>query len=421
MRIRANCWSLPALLVLMIGIGGCSGDDNNGTPPQTSKPVVSPTPAPSSSPTATATATAAPTPTPSATATPMAASGALFVADSNNNRVHAFFPPFTNPDAQLALGAPDTSSVGAGGATQSTLFGPSGVGFDKSGNLFVADTRNNRVMHFSSPISTGMNADLVLGQTTFTGKTSSLTQSGLGLPGAVVGDTAGNVFVCDSSHDRILEFEPPFSSGMNASVVLGQPDFTTDDTPTDAAHLVVPESVTVDVLGGVWVADDDNSRVVEFLPPFTNGENASIVLGQPDFTTANGTTTQNGMRDPTGVASDGSGDIFVADSGNNRVLEFKPPFTNGMNASVVIGQADFVSSTPGISQSSLSNPAAVAVDGNGNLWVSDRGSNRVLEFAPPFTNGMLASQVIGQASFTTSGAGSGADGFSNPIGINFAP
>ena len=110
------------------------------------------------------------------------------------------------------------------------------------------------------------------------------------------------------------------------------------------------------------------------------------------------------------LAFDRSGNLWVADLGNNRILQYKPPFITGEDASLVLGQANFTSGGSATSNSGLSGPAYIAFDANDNLWVTDSFNNRVLEFEPPFANGMAARLVIGQADFVSSGAATTASG-----------
>jgi DNA-binding beta-propeller fold protein YncE len=88
----------------------------------------------------------------------------------------------------------------------------------------------------------------------------------------------------------------------------------------------------------------------------------------------------SGLCNPDGVAFDSHGDLWVGDFDNNRVLEFTPPFSNGERASVVIGQPNFTASTPAETRTGLDSPTYVAIDSHGNLWVADASNNRVLEF-----------------------------------------
>src|SRR5208282_1420537 len=110
---------------------------------------------------------------------------------------------------------------------------------------------------------------------------------------------------------------------------------------------------------------------------FSNfGENASKVIGQTTFTTSTKATTQSGLNAADADTFDSHGNMWVADVVNNRVLEFKPPFSDGMNAALVIGQASFTSSTAATTQSGLNDPVDLASDSHGNLWVTDSGNNR---------------------------------------------
>jgi hypothetical protein len=109
--------------------------------------------------------------------------------------------------------------------------------------------------------------------------------------------------------------------------------------------------------------------------------NAALVLGQSNFVNNENSTTQSGMYDPMGLAADASGDVWVADFENSRVLEFSPPYSNGMNAALVLGQGNFTASRTAVTQSGLNSPWSAAVDASGNVWVADEQNNRVLSFA----------------------------------------
>jgi NHL repeat/Cep192 domain 4 len=239
------------------------------------------------------------------------------------------------------------------------------------------------------------------------------------------------MFVTDSLNCRVLEYLPPFSTGMNASVIIGQPDLSTPGCfPLSSSTLYDSVSgITFDQQDNLWVADTNNNRVLEFVKPFATGMTASIAIGQPNFTSGNcNQCTQLGLCDassttpaantlcyPDGVALDQAGDLWVADTGNNRMLEFQPPFSTNMSATLVWGQTDFSSnqcnqagSNP--TASTLCSPTSIYSDSNGyspldegHLWVTDTGNNRVLNFPPPFdvnaVNDVAAAGVLGQPDF----------------------
>jgi len=126
--------------------------------------------------------------------------------------------------------------------------------------------------------------------------------------------------------------------------------------------------------------------------------------------TANPATSTAPRPPPAAGPVTGSGHLAVSDWGNHRVLEFVPPFSTGMAASLELGFPACVgmnSPTPFAdgwtcpSDGYFCGPGALAFDSEGNLWVSDAGKNRILEFSPPFSSGMAASLVIGQPDFTS--------------------
>jgi hypothetical protein len=180
-----------------------------------------------------------------------------------------------------------------------------------------------------------------------------------------------------------------FSNGQAASLVLGQTDFTSSGAATTSTGLHDPNRVAFDSGSNLWVADAYNNRVLEYTTPFSTGEAASIVIGQSSFTAASSATTSTGLSGPYGVVFDSSHNLWVVDTANRRVLEYATPFSTGEAASIVIGQSSFTTSGAATTSTGLYVPVGVAFDSSGNLWVGDVGNNRVLRFAaaapPPST------------------------------------
>ncbi len=133
---------------------------------------------------------------------------------------------------------------------------------------------------------------------------------------------------------------------------------------------------------------------------FSNGQAASLVIGQSSFTTMVSDVSVTGLSNPFAIAFDSGGNLWVADYGNNRVLEYTTPFSTDEAASLVIGQSSFTGTGSATTSTGLWGPDAVAFDSGGNLWVADYGNNRVLEYTTPFSTDEAASLVIGQSSFT---------------------
>ncbi|HEV7676236.1 MAG TPA: NHL repeat-containing protein [Candidatus Angelobacter sp.] len=247
----------------------------------------------------------------------------------------------------------------------------------------------------------------------------------------VATDSSGDLWVADFEYHRVLEFKPPFSNGMAAVLAIGQMDLNSGAPnqggagPTDTS-LLAPAGLAFDPAGNLWIVDRGNCRVLEFEPPFATGMAASLVLGEPDFThdlpNEGGSAGANTLNQPLGAAFDSSGNLWVADALNNRVLEFKTPFTSNMNASVVLGQVDFnhgLANQGGTVRSSatLSNPHELTFDSSGGIFVTDSQNDRTLMFAPPFNNGMGASLAIGQNDFASAANATTAAGVNFPYGV----
>ena len=232
-------------------------------------------------------------------------------------------------------------------------------------------------------------------------------------------------------------------NGQAATLVLGQPDFTTATAAATATGMNTPLGVAVDpTTDKVFVADRSNNRVLRFASwaSLSNGVAADGVLGQADFTSnqlnRNGTATANTLYIPYGVTVDITGTLWVADTYNHRVLRFtnagSRTAVNGTgdlgNADSVLGQADFTSNQINrgttVNTNTLNLPCGVVVDpATGAVFVADSFNNRVLRFASlaSLSNGVDADGVLGQIDFTGSGVNRGstanANTLNNPYGV----
>ncbi len=206
-------------------------------------------------------------------------------------------------------------------------------------------------------------------------------------------------------------------NGM-ADRVLGQFDFRHKTANTiDADTLDNPYYVAIDKSvnpNRLYITDWQNSRVLGFhsLAALVRGADADLVIGQPDLYSAgcnnpNFQVTPSSLCFPIGVAVDSHGNLYVADAGNNRVLEYYKPFAAGMAAglpaSAVLGQGgDFFANGCNIGASqpnaeTLCNPAGVALDSADNLYVVDQTNQRALEYNTPVVNAAAANRVLGSS------------------------
>ncbi len=343
----------------------------------------------------------------------------LVVSDSQNNRnlIWNTIPTTNGQAADLAVGQPDlvtsTAASGDTGHASPTSTALSG------GKLYVADTGSYRVAVFNTvPTASGGAADFVLGNTIFykniPNSSYYLTPAGnvLRYPGGLATD--GTRFLAaDTYNSRVLIWTAmPTSTNQVPDLVLGQPDFTSIAEDSTATGMYNPLDVATNGTK-VAVADSSNHRVLIWNAfPTANGQAPSIVIGQPDFTSANsnqgGSVSSRTLERPYSVATDGKR-LAVADNGNNRVLVWNtwPTITN-QAADLVVGQANLNASASATSAAGMSGPLSVHIS-KGRLYVGQSLSRISVWNTFPTANGQAASFVLGQASFTTSTASNAKD------------
>lgn len=319
--------------------------------------------------------------------------GKLYVNSNSQNRIMRF-PDVDSlgdtADAEAVFGQPGFSGT-ASGSTSTTIFGSQGIHVDTRGRLWVADSSNHRVLMFegAGSLANGAPADRVFGQPNFTTFTSAVTSAKMSNPNAVYVDTDDNLWVADFNNNRVLRFAnvSTLPSGAAATTVLGQLNFTTSSGGTSQVKMLGPSSVFVDAGGRLWVSEQANHRVLRFdaAAALVNGAAADAVLGQALFTDNAAGTSAQGLRNPAGVLVDPAGTLYVADYNNNRIVIHKNAAgkANGAAADGVIGQPDFTTASTGVTERKLGGVyLGMALDRSGRLWVSDSDNQRVLRFSP---------------------------------------
>jgi len=300
------------------------------------------------------------------------------VVDSGNNRVLIYdsfdkwpaeSPTAISPSAQTVIGQSSFSQHAgnqglrfANAASLSTPFDAAA----SANELYVVDSGNNRVVNYPFPSTLGATgtATRVLGQVNFTlsspnfveGREFSLSSGGA--TGSIVIDRNSNpphLYVADTANNRILGFQDfnNAKGGGFADLVIGQQNLlstaynnsTNDPAAPNQAGLSRPTALALDAAGNLFVADSGNGRVLRFPQPFAQpgrtNQSADLVIGQASFTSAIASATNRTMQSPTGVAVASDGSLLVSDATLNRVLFFQRPLSNGMAATKVLGQSDF--------------------------------------------------------------------------------
>lgn len=389
--------ALAACFATVLGLAACGGGDG-GTP---ADPPSGPPAPPPSGPVA-----------PQPFLQDFAAASVVFGQDG-----------FTNGAPNSGSAFPDAFS----------LFDPAGVAVADDGRVFIADAANRRVLVLPQvPESLESRAAFALGQPdVFSGGPIPETDGYTAPRSVAIG--AGRVAVADPQAHRVLIYESiPVDGNARPTVVVGQPDFDTQDGECDEFSLNSPDAAYITPGGKLIVADAGNSRLLVWNSVPTSpdhGKKADLVLGQPDFThcaqNAGGgqVPARNTMRGPSGVWSDGMR-LAVVDTGNHRVLLWDDirDLHSGQEPSRVLGQPDFASAVlNGPDRHTLTFPRAVTSNGT-HLAVSD-GRNRVLLWnAWPSRNGQPADNVIGQRDFLQNvddDANESAQSLDSPYGITF--
>jgi sugar lactone lactonase YvrE len=356
------------------------------------------------------------------------------------------------------IGQPDFDSgdVNQGGTLgPSTMNRPQGISLDRlTGKIFVADTSNNRVLRYSSTaaLATGADAEAVFGADDLSTVESGQTANRFLNPAGISVDSAGRLWVADNINNRVVMFlnASTRESGAAADGLLGATTFGPNVAGDAATQMRQPQDVALDAAGRLWVADWQNHRVLRFddavakalanaADTVTNTAPADGVLGQADFgqSTANrgGALAANTMDLPWKLDIDPSGNLWVADALNGRVICFLNPGekANGADADGLLGQPDFVTKNgPSASQSRFWGPRGIHVDSRGALWVTEEFNHRIVRFdnavagalanaAEPGVISTLPNGLLGQAVYTTNAQSTSVTSLRSPWDVVSSP
>ena len=286
-------------------------------------------------------------------------SGNIFIADTQDNKIREVTIT-TNGFIQTVAGTGTAGAVIPGPATSSPLNAPAGVYVDTTGNLFIADTVNNQI----EQVTTG------------TLSTIAATAGQLNTPNGVFVDTSGNIFIADSLNNEIKKV-----SGGVLSIVAGDgtacgPSVspTCDDGPlATSAELNSPSGIFVNsATGNFWIADQNDNAIRAVA-----SSAISIFAGEyfnAAFYGDGGAPTSAELLRPIGMVLDSSGNLLVADSQNNAIRKIP---TSG-NISTVAGTGVFCNTLScgdgglaSLPAAMLASPSDVALDAAGNIYIAD--------------------------------------------------
>jgi len=331
--------------------------------------------------------------------------GNLFIADYVNRRIRKIA---ANGIITTVAGIATQGFSGDDGlATSAQFYLPTNVAVDPAGNLFIADSSNSRIRE----VTTDGVISTVAGDGTagFGGDGGQATSAELNNPVGVAVDRTGNLFIADSYNFCIRKVTP---DGVIITVAgNGTAGFSGDGGPATEAQLYQPWNVAVDGEDNLFIADLVNHRIRKVTP---NGVISTVAgMGTAGFSGDGGPAAEAQLRYPTGVAIDTTGNLFIADSGNNRVRKVTP---NGFISTVAgMGMAGFSGDGGPATEAPLSRPTGVAIDAAGNLFITDHDNNCIREITP---NGLISTVAgVGTAGFSGDGGPAAEAQFNYPTGI----
>ena len=298
--------------------------------------------------------------------------GNLYIADRDNQRIRRVTPGGTT---STYAGSGSLGFSGDGGPATAARLNMSlgGVALDSAGNLYIADLLNERIRKVS-PVGT-ISTYAGNGGYGFWGDGGPATAAQLSLPHGVALDSAGNLYIADSNNHRIRKVTPGGTISTYAGT--GTEGFSGDGGPATAAHLDRPDGVALDSAGNLYIADLGNSRIRKVTPGGTISTYAGN--GGYGFWGDGGPATAAQLR-PRGMALDPAGNLYIADFGNSRVRKVTPGGTISTYAGT--GTPGFAGDGGPATAAQLSFPQGVALDSAGNLYIADSNNNRIRKVTP---------------------------------------
>ena len=298
-------------------------------------------------------------------------SGNFYVADTGNQRIRRI-----DPDGVITTiaGTGDWGDGGDGGpATEAQLNHPDGLAVDGSGILYVAELFGHRIRRIDPE---GVITTIAgTGKRGYGGDGGPATEAQLNLPATLAVDGSGNLYVAETGNRRIRRIDP---EGVITTIAgTGERGFGGDGGPATEA-LLGPRALAVDGSGNLYVADLRNYRIRRI---DSEGVITTIAgTGERGYGGDGGPATEAQLNHPNGLAVDGSGNLYVADLGNYRIRRID---SEGV-ITTIAGTGKLGFGRDGVpATEALLLPTELAVDGSGNLYVTDNFNHRVQVIRPP--------------------------------------
>jgi len=289
--------------------------------------------------------------------------GSLYIADCGNHRIRKI----SNGVIITVAGNGTAGYSGDGGpALSAQLNLPEGVAVDSEGNLYIADTNNSRIRKVSNGVITTVAGT---GTPGYSGDNGPALSAQLTAPSGIAVDVAGHLYIADTSRHVVRKV----ANWVITTVAgTGFPGFSGDNGPATSAQLEYPTSVAVDPAGDLYISDSRYQRVRKV----TLGVITTVANGWPVYPAD---TSLSAQFLPLGVSADASGSVFFTDVINQRILKL----VNGVITTVAGNGSQGYGGDDGPATSAQMNfPFGIAVDSTGNIFVADSRNNRIRRVVP---------------------------------------
>ncbi len=297
------------------------------------------------------------------------ASGNVYIADASNHRVRRVDASTGNISTFAGTGTAGNTGDGAAAAS-ATLDSPQAVAVDSSGNVYIADMGNNRIRRVDA--STGNIAAFAgTGTSGNTGDGAAAASATLNSPRGVAVDSSGNVYIADTGNDRIRRVDAS-TGNIAAFAGTGTLGDTGDGGAATAATFSSPTDVALDSSGNVYITDTLNSRIRKV--DSTGNISAFAGEGSAGNRGDGGPATAARLFNPYGAAADSSGNVYIADTSNHRIRRVD---RSGNISTIAGIGGGFSGDGGLAASATLNLPFGVAVDASNNLYVVDSGNHRV--------------------------------------------
>lgn len=301
--------------------------------------------------------------------------GRLYIADSKNNcirRVSETGEITTIVGNGFGHGTGYGAYSGDGAAaTAAELFRPSGIALDTADNLFIADMFNHviRRVDAKTGIITTIAGKNVAG---FSGDMAAATAATLSQPSRIATDTFGNIYIADTQNDRIRKID---AGGIISTFAgTGVPGYSGDGALAVSAKLMHPYDVAADKKGNVYIVDELNNCVRQVDP---GGVITTIAgTGIPAYSGDGGAATAARMYDPTGVAVDDSGNVFISDNGNAAIRKVNK-LTGLISTYAGADTAGYNGDGRPATTARICFPQGLTLNSKGSLYITDQANNRI--------------------------------------------